>query len=45
MSQTNILLESGSNELEIIEFIIDEVMPDGTVYQGFYGMKIGRAHV
>ena len=42
MSQTNILLESGSNELEIIEFIIDEVMPDGTVYQGFYGMNVAK---
>lgn len=42
MSQTNILLESGSNELEIIEFYIKEVMPDGSVYEGFYGMNVAK---
>ncbi len=29
MSQTNILLESGTNELEIVEFFIDEAIVDG----------------
>lgn len=42
MSQTNILLESGSNELEIIEFYIEEVLPDETVYQGYYGMNVAK---
>lgn len=42
MSQSNILLESGSNELEIIEFYIEEAMPDGTTYQGFYGMNVAK---
>lgn len=42
MSQTNILLESGSNELEIIEFYIKEKMPDGTSYEGFYGMNVAK---
>ncbi len=42
MSQTNILLESGSNELEIIEFLIEEVLPDGTTYQGYYGMNVAK---
>ena len=42
MSQSNILLESGSNELEIIEFYIEEKMPDGSVYRGFYGMNVAK---
>lgn len=42
MSQTNILLESGSNELEIIEFLIEEAMPDGATYQGYYGMNVAK---
>lgn len=42
MSKTNILLESGSNELEIIEFYIEESMPDGSTYQGFYGMNVAK---
>ena len=29
MTQTNILLESGTNELEIVEFYIDE--PEGAI--------------
>ena len=43
MTQTNILLESGTNELEIVEFYIDEVDPDsGEVYQGFYGVNVAK---
>ena len=42
MSQSNILLETGSNELEIIEFYIEEKMPDGSVYRGFYGMNVAK---
>ncbi|MDR1945756.1 MAG: chemotaxis protein [Desulfovibrio sp.] len=37
MSQTNILLESGTNELEIVEFYIDE--PD---YRGHYGINVAK---
>lgn len=42
MSQTNILLESGTNELEIIEFYIDELQSDGSTYRGFYGMNVAK---
>ena len=43
MTQTNILLESGTNELEIVEFYIDEVDPDtGEVYQGYYGVNVAK---
>lgn len=37
MSQTNILLESGTNELEIVEFFLDE--PD---YRGHYGVNVAK---
>ena len=34
MTQTNILLEAGTNELEIVEFYLDEVDgPDGKPYR------------
>jgi two-component system chemotaxis response regulator CheV len=42
MSQSSILLESGSNELEIIEFYIEETLPDGSNYRGFYGMNVAK---
>jgi len=42
MSQTNILLESGTNELEIVEFFIDEQMPDGSKYRGHYGINVAK---
>ncbi|EGY24390.1 response regulator [Desulfovibrio sp. A2] len=42
MSQTNILLESGTNELEIIEFYIEEDLPGGKVYRGYYGMNVAK---
>ena len=42
MSQTHILLESGSNELEIIEFYIEEKLADGSEYRGFYGMNVAK---
>ena len=29
MAQTNILLEAGTNELEIVEFFLDEIVPEG----------------
>ncbi|OMQ02358.1 chemotaxis protein CheV [Lawsonia intracellularis] len=37
MAQTNILLETGTNELEIVEFYIDE--PD---YRGYYGINVAK---
>ncbi len=40
MSQTNILLEAGTNELEIIEFFIEDERPDGAMYRGYYGMNV-----
>ncbi|MBG3875723.1 chemotaxis protein CheV [Desulfovibrio oxamicus] len=42
MSQTNILLESGTNELEIIEFYIEETLSGGRVYRGYYGMNVAK---
>ena len=38
MSQSRILLEVGTNELEIVEFYIDE--PDG--YRGYYGINVSK---
>jgi len=38
MSQSEILLEVGTNELEIVEFFINE--DDG--YQGFYGINVSK---
>ncbi|MDR2726534.1 MAG: chemotaxis protein [Deltaproteobacteria bacterium] len=37
MSQTNILLESGTNELEIVEFYLDE-----PGYRGHYGVNVAK---
>ena len=42
MSQKSILLDANSNELELIEFYIDEVQSDGSVYRGFYGMNVAK---
>ncbi|BBD07983.1 chemotaxis protein [Desulfovibrio ferrophilus] len=42
MSQTNILLESGTNELEIVEFYLDEVGKSGEHYQGYYGVNVAK---
>ena len=48
MSQTNILLEAGTNELEIVEFFIEEpdVSEDETVknktYRGYYGVNVAK---
>lgn len=41
MSQTS-LLNVSSNELEIIEFIIDERQHDGSVYSGCYGINVAK---
>lgn len=44
MSQTNILLESGTNELEVVEFFIDEDAPDGgdEPIRTFYGVNVAK---
>ena len=43
MAQTNILLESGTNELELVEFFIDERNPaGGEAYRGFYGVNVAK---
>ena len=41
MSDNNILLDSASNELEIIEFYIDEMQGDEQ-YRGFYGINVAK---
>lgn len=42
MSQTNILLEAGTNELEIVEFHLDEDDPVEGVYKGYYGVNVAK---
>lgn len=37
-----ILLESGTNELEVIEFQIEQRERDGSVYTGHYAVNIGK---
>jgi len=41
MVETNILLESGTNELEIVEFYLDEGRESGD-YRGFYGINVAK---
>jgi len=42
MSNTNILLESGTNELEIVEFFLEEPTPSGKTYVGYYGVNVAK---
>jgi two-component system, chemotaxis family, chemotaxis protein CheV len=43
MAQTNILLETGTNELEIIEFYIDEATEPGIKpYRAYYGVNVAK---
>ena len=42
MTQTNILLEAGTNELEIVEFHLDEPEEDGQLYTGYYGVNVAK---
>ncbi len=48
MAQTNILLEAGTNELEIVEFFIEEknYAEDGVAldepYRGYYGVNVAK---
>ncbi|MGL4722560.1 MAG: chemotaxis protein CheV [Desulfovibrionaceae bacterium] len=38
----NILLETGTNELEVVEIFIDEILEDGTEYRGYYGINVAK---
>ena len=42
MKQTNILLESDTNELEIVEFRIDEVDARGETVPCYYGVNVAK---
>ncbi len=42
MKQSNILLESDTNELEIVEFRIDEMDCHGTVVPCYYGVNVAK---
>lgn len=42
MSQHDIVLNTNANELEIIEFCIEERLPDGSVYSGCYGINVAK---
>jgi two-component system chemotaxis response regulator CheV len=43
MAQTNILLESGTNELEIVEFYIDEFRREGEEpHRSYYGINVAK---
>ena len=41
MSQ-NLLHQDHNNELKIIEFLIEEEMPDGSIYTGHYGINVAK---
>ncbi len=40
--QTNILLESGTNELEIVEFQVNPPVPGGRAEGDFYGINVAK---
>lgn len=42
MPQSNILLESGTNEFEIVEFHINEMAEHGKEYQGYYAVNVAK---
>ncbi len=42
MAQNHILLDANSNELEIIEFYIEEELPGGGMYTSYYGMNVAK---
>ncbi len=39
---TGILLETGTNELEILEFYINETLEDGTEIKNFFGINVAK---
>ncbi len=42
MTQTRILLDSGTNELEIVEFFLNENLNEKQVYRGYYGVNVSK---
>ncbi len=43
MNRSSILLESGTNELEIVEFYLDETIPgQSSPYRGHYGVNVAK---
>jgi len=42
MNQTNILLETGTNELEIIELYLTETAADGRVSNAYFGVNVAK---
>jgi two-component system chemotaxis response regulator CheV len=42
MTQTNILLEAGTNELEIVEFHLQEQEENASSYKGYYGVNVAK---
>lgn len=42
MSQHNMVRDASANELEIIEFFIDEQTSDGGTYCGYYGVNVAK---
>ncbi|MFP4516664.1 MAG: chemotaxis protein [Desulfovibrionales bacterium] len=42
MKHTDILLESGTNELEIVEFFLHEDGGDSELYTGYYGVNVAK---
>ncbi|AAR34209.1 chemotaxis protein CheV [Geobacter sulfurreducens] len=42
MAEPRILLESGTNELEIVEFMIDETGPNGETVHSYFGVNVAK---
>jgi two-component system chemotaxis response regulator CheV len=42
MNQTDILLETGTNELEIIELYLEELGPDGERSNAYFGVNVAK---
>ncbi|MCC8193026.1 MAG: chemotaxis protein CheW, partial [Deltaproteobacteria bacterium] len=42
MTQEISVLDAASNELEIIEFYIEEVLEDGSTYTSYFGMNVAK---
>lgn len=42
MTQEISVLDAASNELEIIEFYIEEELPDGSSYTSYFGMNVAK---
>ncbi|MDR2825922.1 MAG: chemotaxis protein [Deltaproteobacteria bacterium] len=42
MEEHNILLDASSNELEVIEFYLTEILEDGSEYSSYFGMNVAK---